>query len=51
MREQIKLTEIKISVNQRFVQHKNLNGQKIKEALAVYLKHIRIIYQINREKK
>lgn len=34
MREQIKLTEIKISVNQSFVQLKNLDGQKIKEALA-----------------
>ena len=34
MREQIKLTEIKFSVNQRFVQHKNLDGQKIKDALA-----------------
>ena len=33
MREQIKLTEIKIGVNQRFVQHKNLDGQKIKDAL------------------
>ncbi len=34
MREQIKLTEIKIGVNQRFVQHFDLDGQKIKDALA-----------------
>ena len=34
IRQQIKLTEIKMSVNQSFVQHKNLDGQKIKEALA-----------------
>jgi len=34
VREQIKLTEIKIGVNQRFVQHNNLDGQKIKDALA-----------------
>lgn len=34
MRERIKLTEIILSVNQRFVQHKDLDGQKIKEALA-----------------
>jgi len=34
MREQIKLTEIKISVNQRFVQHNDLDGPKIKDALA-----------------
>ena len=34
MRQQIKLTEIKMSVNQRFIQHKNLDGQKIKDALA-----------------
>ncbi len=34
MREQIKLTEIKLSVNQSYVQHKNLDGQKIKNALA-----------------
>ena len=34
VREQIKLTEIKIGVNQRFVQLNNLDGQKIKDALA-----------------
>ena len=34
VREQIKLTEIKIDVNQRFVQHHDLDGQKIKDALA-----------------
>ena len=34
MRERIKLKEITLSVNQSFVQYKDLDGQKIKEALA-----------------
>lgn len=34
MCEQIKHTEIKISVNQRFVHHNNLDGQKIMDTLA-----------------